>query len=81
MTTPTLIVPFDFALRCARSPRVRMLCFCVITAVFCLIQSCINESSICEVYKLHSDSEQCATVGVLRELLNCRGGYDEVTRN
>ena len=40
-----------------------------------------------EVYKLHSDSEQCATVSVSRELLNCRDGinmieyfdYDEVT--
>ena len=39
------------------------------------------------MYKLYSDSEQCATVGLLRELLNCRDGindieylrYDEIT--
>ena len=31
----------------------------------------VNEQSICKLYKLHSHSEQCATVGVLRELLNC----------
>ena len=45
-----------------------------------------NEQSICD-YKLHSDSEQCATVDVLRELLNCRDDingieystYDEIT--
>ena len=49
----------------------------------------INDPSIYEEYKLHRDSEQCATVGVLRELLNCRDSiniigyfnYDEVTRN
>ena len=30
----------------------------------------VNEQSICKLYKLHSDSEQCATVGVLRKLHN-----------
>ena len=43
----------------------------------------INEQSVFKLYKLHSDS---ATVGVLRELLNCRDdintvkyfNYDEV---
>ena len=46
-----------------------------------------NEQSICDLYKLHSHSEQCATVDVLRELLNCRDDingieystYDEIT--
>ena len=48
----------------------------------------VNEQSIIkQLYKLHSDGEQCATVGVLDELLNCRDGindieyftYDEIT--
>ena len=46
-----------------------------------------NEQSICDLYKLHSDSEQCVTVDVLRELLNCTdyingivySTYDELT--
>ena len=29
----------------------------------------VNEQSICKLHKLHSDSEQYATVGVLRYLL------------
>ena len=34
--------------------------------------------SICELYKLHSDSDQCATVGVLRELLRCKDGINDI---
>ena len=47
----------------------------------------VNEQSICNLYKIHSDSEQYATVGVLRDLINCRDGinvidyynYDDIT--
>ena len=47
----------------------------------------VNEQPICKLYTLHSESEQCATDGVLRELLNYRDGiyvieyltYDEMT--
>ena len=47
----------------------------------------INEQVICKVYKLPNESEQSATVGVMRDLLNCRDGiydidyfsYDEIT--
>ena len=47
----------------------------------------INEQAICSLYKIHNDSEQFATVGVLRELINCRDGinvidyfnHDEIT--
>ena len=47
----------------------------------------INELAICSLYKIHNDSEQFATVGVLRELINCRDGisvidyfsHDEIT--
>ena len=34
----------------------------------------VNEQSICKLYKLHSESEQCATVGVLREYSEHRDG-------
>ena len=37
----------------------------------------INEQSICKVYKLPNDSEQDATIGVMKCLLSCREGiYD-----
>ena len=37
----------------------------------------MNEQSICKVYTLPNESEQDATVGVMRDLLNCRDGiYD-----
>ena len=37
----------------------------------------VNEQTICNLYKLHNDNEQYATVGVLRDLINCRDGlYD-----
>ena len=47
----------------------------------------VNELSICNLYKLHNDNEQYATVGVLRDLINCRDGindlhyfnYDDIT--
>ena len=47
----------------------------------------VNEQAICNLYKIHSDSEQFATVGVLRDLINCRDGinvidyvnHDEIT--
>ena len=47
----------------------------------------INEQSICKAYKSPSESEQDATVGVKRDLLNCRDGvydidylnYDDIT--
>ena len=64
------------SVHCMFTSGLRILCFYVITIyiynvyymVFRLIGSCMNEQSICELYKLHSQSEQCATVGVLREL-------------
>ena len=34
----------------------------------------INEQAICSLYKILNDSEQFATVGVLKELINCRDG-------
>ena len=39
-----------------------------------------NEQSICKLYKLHSDGEQCATVGVLREvfLVNSSDGINVI---
>ena len=47
----------------------------------------VNEQSetICNLYKLHNDNEQFlyATVGVLRDLINCRDihclNYDDIT--
>ena len=47
----------------------------------------INEQSICKMYKLPNESEQDTTVGVMRDLLNCRDGiydiayfnYDDIT--
>ena len=44
----------------------------------------VNGQSICEVYQLHSESEQYATVSVLRDLFNCRDdidyfNYDDIT--
>ena len=47
----------------------------------------INEQSICKVYKVPHESEQDATVGVMRGLLNCRDSiydidylnYDNIT--
>ena len=34
----------------------------------------VSEQAICNLYNIHSDSEQYATVGVLRDLINCRDG-------
>ena len=47
----------------------------------------VNEQSIYNLYKIHGDTEQYATVGVLRDLINCRDGinvidyynYDDIT--
>ena len=47
----------------------------------------VNEQSICNLYKIHGDSEQYATVGVLGDLINCRDSinvidyynYDDIT--
>ena len=47
----------------------------------------VNEQTICNLYTLHNDNEQYATVGVLRDLVNCRDGlydihyfnYDDIT--
>ena len=37
----------------------------------------VNEQTICNLYKLHNDNEQYATVGVMRDLINCLDGlYD-----
>ena len=36
----------------------------------------INDQSICKVYKVPNESEQDATVGVMRDLLNCRDARD-----
>ncbi len=38
----------------------------------------VNEQYICNVYKMPSDSEQYATVGVLRDLINCRDGINVI---
>ena len=39
----------------------------------------VNEQSICNLYKIHiSDSEQYATVSVLRDLINCRDGVNVI---
>ena len=39
---------------------------------------CWKLQYIREVFKLHSDSEQCATVGVLREVFNCTYGVNMI---
>ena len=36
------------------------------------------EQAICKLYKLHSDSEQYATAGVLRDVLNCRDDINDI---
>ena len=38
----------------------------------------VNEQSICKLYKLHNANEQYATVGVLRYLINCRDGINDI---
>ena len=38
----------------------------------------VNEQSICNLYKLHNYNEQYATVGVLRDLINCRDGTHDI---
>ena len=38
----------------------------------------VSEQAICKLYKIHSDSEPFATVGVLRVLINCRDGINVI---
>ena len=38
----------------------------------------VNEQSICNLYRLHSDNEQYATVGVLKYLINSRDGINDI---
>ena len=69
----------NIALRCARSP---------IGAYIALLRYFydvsfdrklhVNEQSICNLYTLHSDVEQYATVAVLRDLINCRHGINDI---
>ena len=78
----------NIALRCALSP------LCANIALLRYLYDVsfdrklhVNEQAIYNLYKIHSDSEQFATVGVLRDLINCRDGinvidyfnHDEIT--
>ena len=38
----------------------------------------VNAQSVCNLYKLHSDNEQYATVGVLIDVMNCRDGINDI---
>ena len=68
----------NIALRCARSPvgaNIALLRYFYDVSFDRKLR--INEQYICKVYKLPNDSDQNATVGVMRDLLNCRDGiYD-----
>ena len=78
----------DIALRCALSPmgaNIALLRYLYDVSFDRKLH--VNEQSICNFYKIHSDSEKYATVGVLRDLINCRDGihvidyynYDDIT--
>ena len=78
----------DIALRCALSPMgAHIVVLRYLYDVYFDRKLHLNEQSICNLYKIHSDSEQYATVGVLRDLINCRDGinvidyynYDDIT--
>ena len=67
----------DIALRCALSPmgaNIALLRYLYDVSFDRKLH--VNEQSICNLYKIHSDSEQYATVGVLRYLINCRDGIN-----
>ena len=67
----------DIALRCALSPMgANIALFRYLYDVSFDRKMHVNEQSICNLYKIHSDSEQYATVGVLRDLINCRDGIN-----
>ena len=38
----------------------------------------VNEQSVCNLNKFHNDNEQHATFGVLRDLISCRDGIDDI---
>ena len=78
----------DIALRCALSPmgaNIALLRYLYYVSFDRKLH--VNEQSICNLYKIHSDSEKYATVGVLGDLINCRDGihvidyynYDDIT--
>ena len=69
----------NIALRCARSPmganiaRLRYLYY-----VSFDMKLHANEQSICNLYKLHNDNEEYATVGVLLDWINCIDGINDI---
>ena len=83
---PTLILRYsivkkfsDIALRCALSPmgaNIALLRYLYDVSFDRKLH--VNEQSICNLYNIHSDSEQYATVGVLRDLINCRDGINVI---
>ena len=69
----------DIALRCALSPmgaNIARLRYLYDVSFYRKLH--VNEQSICNLYNIHSDSEQYATVGVLRDLINCRDGINVI---
>ena len=69
----------DIALRCALSPmgaNIALLRYFYDVSFDRKLH--VDEQSICNLYKIHSDSEQYATVGVLRDLINCRYGINVI---
>ena len=68
----------NIALRCARSPMgANIALLSNLYDVSIDMKLHVNEQTICNLYKLHNDNGQYATVGVLRDLINCRYGlYD-----
>ena len=38
----------------------------------------VDEQSTCKLYKLHCDNEQYAAFGVLKDLINCRDGINDI---
>ena len=77
----------NIALRCARSPmgaNIALLRHLYDVSIVTKLHD--NEQTICNFYKFNDD-EQYATVGVLRDLINCRDGlydihyfnYDDIT--
>ena len=78
----------NIALRCARSPMGANIA--LLRHLYYVSNDTnlhVNEQTICNLYKSHNDNEQYATVGVLRDLINCRDGlydihyfnYDDIT--
>ena len=77
----------NIALRCALSPMGANIALLRYLYYVSFDRKHVNEQAICNLYKIHSDREQFATVGVLRDLINCRDGingidyfnHDEIT--